>query len=293
VKAGNLMMAVLLGLAAGARAECSHADFLHDLAMRESTLDPGARNSFGYVGLFQMGEAALQDAGYYRGDLTRANDWAGSWTGAGGVNSLSDFYAQPDSQVRAIVAYHNRLIAQIKASGLDRAIGSVVAGVPVTLSGMVAGAHLVGFGNLQAFINSSGSTLPRDGYGVPVSTYMAALGGCAVGAVAPSFAIVAAAAGGSGKGPAPVVPPPTGFPVAPPPVAVDPTTAFAVASGRQPADVRYAIGAIIATLLTLWLVWTSQANFLAWCRRRMTFFELKKDIIRGCIVLCVVLVILQ
>lgn len=294
MNARALLLAVLLGMvSAAALAACSHIDFLHDLGMRESRLDPSARNPFGYIGLFQMGEAALQDAGYYRGDMTRANDWIGSWTGAGSINSLGDFYARPDSQVQAIVAYHNRLVAQIRSLGLDLAVGSTVGGVPVTLSGLVAGAHLVGIGNLQTFINSSGGTVPRDGNGVPISKYMAELGGCAVGSTAPSFAAVTAAAGGAGVGPAPVVPPITGVPVAPSPIAVDPSTAFAMASGRQPVEVRDAIAASIATLLTLWLVWTSQSNFLAWCRGRMSFFAMKTDIIRGCIVLSVVLVIMQ
>jgi integrating conjugative element protein (TIGR03758 family) len=294
VNARTLVVAVLLGVAAAAAcAQCSHTDFLHDLGMRESRLDPSARNPFGYIGLFQMGEAALQDAGYYRGDLTRANDWTGSWKGTGSISSLSDFFARPDSQVQAIVAYHNRLLAQIRSLGLDRTVGSTVGGVPVTLSGLVAGAHLVGIGNLQTFINSSGGTVPRDGNGVPVTTYMAELGGCAVGSTAPSFAAVAAAAGGAGVGPAPVVPPTTGVPIGPSPIAVDPSTAFAMASGRQPVEVRDAITAIIATLLALWLAWTSQSNFLAWCRGRMSFFAMKADIIRGCIVLGVVLVILQ
>jgi integrating conjugative element protein (TIGR03758 family) len=294
VNARTQLLAVLLGMAsAAACAQCSHTDFLYDLGMRESRLDPSARNPFGYIGLFQMGEAALQDAGYYRGDLTRANDWTGSWTGAGGINSLGEFYARPDSQVQAIVAYHNGLVGQIRSLGLDRSVGSTVGGVPVTLSGLVAGAHLVGIGNLQTFINSSGSTVPRDGNGVPITTYIAELGGCAVGSSAPSFAAVVAATGGAGVGPAPVVPPTTGVPIAPSPIAVDPSTAFAMASGRQPMEVRDAIAAIIATLLTLWLAWTSQATFSAWCRRRTSLFAMKTDIIRGCIVLCIVLVILQ
>jgi integrating conjugative element protein (TIGR03758 family) len=294
VNARTLLLAVLLSMAsAAACAQCSHTDFLHDLGARESRLDPNARNPYGYIGLFQMGEAALQDAGYYRGDATRANDWSGSWTGSGGINSLADFYARPDTQVQAIVAYHNRLLAQIRQFGLDRSIGSTVGGVPVTLSGLVAGAHLVGIGNLQTFINSSGSTLPRDGNGVAITTYMAQLGGCDVGSTAPSFATVAAAAGGTGAGPAPVVPPATGVPTAPSPIAVDSRTAFAMASGRQPIEVHDAIAAIIATLLTLWLAWTAQSNFFAWWRGQMSFYAMKTDIIRGCIVLCVVLVIVQ
>ncbi|CAG0946132.1 hypothetical protein GPROT2_03583 [Gammaproteobacteria bacterium] len=259
----------------------------------ESSLDPTERNPYGYVGLYQMGEAALQDAGYYRGDRTRTNDWTGSWTGASGINNLADFFANPDAQVEAVVGYHNRVLAQIRQFGLERSIGTTIAGVPVTLSGLVAGAHLVGVGNLLQFVNSAGATVPRDGNGVPVTSYIAALGGCTVGSTAPAFATVAAAAGSAGVGPVPVLPPSAGVPAPPPPVAVGPSTAFALASGQQLSALRDAIAAIVATLLTLWLVWTSQSGFFAWCKRRMSLFALKADIVRGCIVLCVVLVVLQ
>ena len=54
MNARALLLAVLLGVAsAAAFAQCSHTDFLHDLGMRESRLDPSARNPFGYIGLFQ------------------------------------------------------------------------------------------------------------------------------------------------------------------------------------------------------------------------------------------------
>ncbi len=287
-------MAVLLNMTCSAAcAQCSHTDFLHDLSMRESRLDPSARNPFGYVGLFQMGEAALQDAGYYRGDATRANDWSGTWTGLGGITSLADFHARPDVQVQAIVAYHNRLVSQIRRSWLDRSIGATVAGVPITLSGLVAGAHLVGIANLQAFVNSSGATVPRDGNNVPITRYIADLGGCDLGAMAPTFATVAAATGGAGVGIAPTAPPAFGVPAAPPPLATDPSAAFETASGQRLTDVRNAIAAIVATLLTLWLAWTTQASLFAWSRKRMSLFAMKADIVRGCVVLCVVLVILQ
>jgi len=289
-----LLPVVALGTASlAAWPRCSHTDFLHDLAMRESRMKPGAINPFGYIGLFQMGEAALQDAGYYRGDLTRKNDWTGAWTGRGGAGSLADFFARPDVQVQAIVAYHDGLVGQIRRFGLDRTIGTTIAGVEVTLSGLVAGAHLVGIGNLQTFINSSGSTLPRDGNGVAITTYIAELGGCAISSTAPTFAAVAGATGGAGVGPAPPAPPVVGVPTAPSPIAVDPDTAFTMASGRRPLEVREAMAAIVATLLTLWLVWTSQASFFAWWRGKMSLFAMKADIVRACIVLCVLLVILQ
>lgn len=288
------LTAALIGLgSAAAWAECSHVDFLHDLAQRESKLDPSARNPFGYVGLFQMGEAALQDAGYYRGDLTRKNDWTGSWTGLGGIHSLSDFYARPDVQVQAIVGYHNRMVAQIKRLGLDRSIGTSVGGVPVTFSGLIAGAHLVGMGNLQTFINSAGSAIPRDGNGVPITAYIAGLGGCAVGATAPTFAAVIAAKDGAGVGTAPVIPPVIGMPAAPAPIAIDPGSAFTLGSGHPPRKVQETVGVVIATLLMLWLLWMTQASFLGWSKGRTSLFHLQSIIVRGSVVLCVLLTILH
>lgn len=272
---------------------CDHADFLHDLAVHESGLNPSAVNSYGYVGLFQMGEGALQDAGYYRGDLTRSNDWTGAWTGLGGVTNLADFYAHPDVQVQAIVAYHNRLLAQIHAYGLDNAVGHSIGGVGVTLSGLVAGAHLVGIGNLQRFVNSGGSTIPRDGNGVPITSYIAELGNCTLDGPAPSFATVAAATGGAGIGTAPVLPPGAAVSASPSPLAVDPDSAFAMASGRSPAEVRDSIAAIIATLLMLWVVWTASSHIAAWRKRRLSLQSLQTDIVRACVVLSIVIVILQ
>lgn len=294
MNARALLVVMLLALACAAtRAQCSHADFLHDLGMRESGLNPSERNNFGYVGLFQMGEAALQDAGYYRGDTTRSNDWSGAWTGRGGVGSLSEFMARPEVQVQAIVAYHNQLVAQISRLGLDRSIGSMMGGAPITLSGLVAGAHLVGIGNLQAFVDSQGTTVPRDGNGVPITSYITAFGGCEVGVSAPSYAAVVAANGGTGAGLSPVSPQPPGVPQSPPPMPMDANSAFAAASGRAAIDLHDAIAAMLATLLTLWLAWTAQSSFFAWSKRQASFFAMKAGIVRGCVLLCVVLVVLQ
>jgi len=41
---------------------------------------------------YQMGEAALIDAGYYKADGTKTNDWTGQWTGKNGIYSKQDFF---------------------------------------------------------------------------------------------------------------------------------------------------------------------------------------------------------
>jgi len=202
----------------------------------------------------------------------------------------------PDAQVKAIVAYHKSALGQIRQLGLDRSIGTAVNGTAITLSGLVAGAHLVGVGGLRTFIASGGTQMPRDGNGVPVTAYMSALGGCDIRGEAPSFAAVSAAAGvGSSLAVGPATHrPAAGIPEpAPRARSFSSDDAFTAATGRTAADVREAIAAIVAMLLLLWVAWTSQSNFLAWCRGRMPFYAMKADIVRSCVVLCVVLVILQ
>jgi integrating conjugative element protein (TIGR03758 family) len=291
----HVVAAVIAATSTPTYAACNHPDFLRGLATLESRVNPAARNRYGYVGLFQMGEAAFKDAGFYQGDPTRANDWTGSWTGVHGVRSLQDFHARPDAQVKAVVAYHNAVRAQIRQLGLDRSIGTTVNGVAVSLSGLVAGAHLVGVGNLKSLIDSRGGTVPRDGNGTSVTAYMSALGGCEVDTEAPSFATVAAAQGVGSVAVGPRTPSLTAELPDTRPTARPPSTdeAFATATGRTAADLREAIATIAATLLLLWVAWTSQSNFFAWCKRRTTFYAMKADIVRSCIVLCVVLVILQ
>ncbi len=120
--------------------------FLEALGARESGADYGAVNRAGYVGKYQMGEAALIDAGYYQADGTARNDWRGRWTGRDGVNSCKDFLASPRAQENAVRAYHKRVWGYVRRAGLDRYAGSTVGQVNITPLGLLAGAHLVGTG---------------------------------------------------------------------------------------------------------------------------------------------------
>lgn len=118
-KGRDALVSVLVFLLAGvALAEGTYLQFLQALANAESSNQPGTINRFGYVGLFQMGELALQDAGYYRGDGTRdTNDWTGGWTGRDGINSLADFRASPQAQINAITRYDRVIENFIAAEG--------------------------------------------------------------------------------------------------------------------------------------------------------------------------------
>lgn len=275
-------------LAAAALAAGTHADFLHDLAMRESGMDPTARNRFGYIGLFQMGEPALQDAGYYQGDGTRTNDWTGRWTGAGGIRGVQDFLSDPEQQLAAVVGYHNRIVRQIEALGLRAAIGRTINGMPLTLSGLLAGAHLVGVDNLQRYIDSNGAVVPRDGNGIAISAYISQFGGYDIGSSSPGYLAVVSAVGSTGLG---TLPPPPGSAapaVSPVPFAVGPQGAFGMATGVAMPQVKLAIGLIITSLLFVWLAWTALSLFSSWRRHGLSLVAMQGDLLRGAVLLSVI-----
>ncbi len=150
----------------------NYEDFLHALGYRESGGRYNIENQFGYLGKYQMGEMALKDAGYYKGDPTRKNDWIGEWTGKDGVWSKEDFLNNPAAQENAIREFHRKMWSYIKAAGLHRYIGRTIGGVQITESGLLGGAHLLGVGGLRKFILSGGRQVPRDGNGTPISEYM-------------------------------------------------------------------------------------------------------------------------
>jgi hypothetical protein len=156
----------------------NYEDFLRALGYRESSGRYNIENRYGYLGKYQMGEMALKDAGYYKGDSTpRKNDWIGEWTGKDGVWSKEDFLNNPQAQENAIREYHRKVWKYIKALGLDKYVGRVIGGVLITESGLLGGAHLVGVMNLKRFLNSNGQIIPKDGNNVPITHYIELLNG--------------------------------------------------------------------------------------------------------------------
>ena len=155
-----------------------YKDFLKALGYRESGGRYDIENSYGYLGKYQMGEMALQDAGYYKGDSTpRKNDWIGEWTGKDGVWSKEDFLNNPQAQENAIREYHRKVWKYIKALDLDEYVGKTVSGVYITESGLLGGAHLVGVRSLAKFLKSGGREIPKDGYGTPITEYISKFSG--------------------------------------------------------------------------------------------------------------------
>ena len=142
-----------------------YGDFLDALGMRESSDNYAAVNRFNYMGRYQVGKPALQDAGFMDED--------GNWTALAnsyGIYSQADFLASPAGQDAAVTAYHTKLCTYIRGYGLDDYIGSTYCGVTVTRSGLLAGCHLVGVGSLKKALASG--THAYDGNNTPAAEYM-------------------------------------------------------------------------------------------------------------------------
>ena len=118
--------------------------FLNALGFRESSNRYDIVNRFGYMGRYQMGELALQEAGMMDAD--------GAWTALAnsyGIYSREDFLDSPEVQDMAVRAYHKKTWAYIEWMELDAYVGSTYCGVTVTESGLLAACHLVGVGGVK------------------------------------------------------------------------------------------------------------------------------------------------
>ncbi len=153
-------------------------DFYRDLAMSESSNNPKAINK-GYIGLYQMGEAALVDVEYYNEKYRKMgqqegsqynNDWTSSWSGKNGINSRDNFLNNSLVQNIAVREYHQKIWFYLRNYHFyeDKEVG----GILLTKSAMLAGGHLVGAPAVRKFIDSEGQVDKSDGNLVRCSTYM-------------------------------------------------------------------------------------------------------------------------
>ena len=147
--------------------------FLNDLGARESGGNYKAFNRYGYAGKYQMGEAALIDAGYYRKPSRRYNnDWSGEFLGKDGVKSIQDFLNSPKAQENAQIIFKKKQWGYLKAVGAHNYLGLIINGFLITPSGLLAGAHLKGAGSVIEYLKSGGKCIGKDGFGTSVESYI-------------------------------------------------------------------------------------------------------------------------
>ncbi|MCA0318227.1 MAG: hypothetical protein LCH88_09175 [Proteobacteria bacterium] len=118
----------------------------------------GAGGQRGHFGELQFGQARLQEAGE-AGAIPRGT-------------TPQQFMGSPDLQRAAARWHFDDIDSRIRSSRLDRFIGQSVNGIPVTIDGMRAVAHLGGSGGLQQFLETGGRYNPADANGTRLSDYL-------------------------------------------------------------------------------------------------------------------------
>lgn len=124
---------------------------------------PGAGGMTGHFGRLQFGQARLQEA-----------------AAAGAIpagTTPQQFMASRELQKSAENWHFSDIDKFIAGNGLDKMVGKTINGVPVTVDGMRAVAHLGGKQGLAKFVMSGGRYNPADRNGTRLSDYFARHGG--------------------------------------------------------------------------------------------------------------------
>lgn len=127
----------------------------------------GSGGAVGHFGRLQFGQARIQDA-INAGALP-----AGTTPQA--------FMASPELQKRAEAWHFADIDQKIRENGFDKLVGQSINGVPVTVDGLRAVAHLGGTEGMRKFVESGGRYNPADENGTRLSDYFARHGGAGTG----------------------------------------------------------------------------------------------------------------
>jgi hypothetical protein len=165
--------------------------YLTAIADKESSLDPEKVNSEGYMGKYQFGEIALKDIiqklpgeskeeheerikKYWPknfGKIKNEKDY--NFFQSRFRNRGTDFWPEhkQDLAMKQLLKNNKGYLGDY----IDKWVGKKKKGINITLSGLLAGAHLLGPSNVKAFLDHG--TITKDGYGTPITEYIKKFGG--------------------------------------------------------------------------------------------------------------------
>jgi len=165
--------------------------FLNAIAHKESTNDPEKVNNLGYMGKYQFGEIALKDI--LQKKSSESDEDYGKrikqyWPkNFGKLKSEADFnYFQSKFKNKGVNFWpeHKQDLAMKQllknnksylGDYIDKWVGKKKNGIEITLSGLLAGAHLLGPSNVKNFLDHG--KISKDGYGTPITEYIKKFGG--------------------------------------------------------------------------------------------------------------------
>ena len=170
----------------------TYEDYFLAFANREThgsfslTLTPNylqeSGNSYPALGAYQFDKGALVAVGYYRDDGALSTlPWQDAFfTGLDGITSKAAYLNSPTIQTKSAHTWNQTVgWPSITNYGLQTYVKQTIGGIFITPGGLLGGVSLLGPDALKQFLQSNGATNPTDGYGTPISEYIAGLGGFA------------------------------------------------------------------------------------------------------------------
>lgn len=137
--------------------------FKEALAFKESQGKYRVVNTLGYLGKYQFGKATLERFRIYNTD---------------------HFLQNPELQESVFLAYC-KVNKWILRKDIKRSVGTVINGIEITESGILAAAHLSGAGNVKKYLRSKGNHNFSDAYGASIALYMKKFAGFDVSDIDP------------------------------------------------------------------------------------------------------------
>jgi hypothetical protein len=125
------------------------------IAFKESRGKYKKINSLGYLGKYQFGEGTLRTVGVY---------------------DKSNFLSNPELQEKAFLALLAKNKWELRFE-IKKYEGTILNGIQITESGILAAAHLGGVRTVKRYFRSKGKRYFRDAYGTSIQTYMKVFGG--------------------------------------------------------------------------------------------------------------------
>ncbi|RTY91129.1 peptidoglycan-binding protein LysM [Flavobacterium sp. GSP27] len=129
--------------------------FKEAIGYRESESKYKKVNSLGYMGKYQFGIETLKSVGVY---------------------NRSAFLNSPELQEKAFLALLAKNKWELKRE-IEKYEGTILNGIFVTESGILAAAHLGGAGSVKKYFKNKGKRNFRDAYGSSIKSYMKMFGG--------------------------------------------------------------------------------------------------------------------
>lgn len=125
------------------------------IAFKESQGKYRKVNSFGYLGKYQFGIETLKTIGVHNSDA---------------------FINSPRLQEKAFIALLSKNKWELRYI-IERYEGTIMNGIRITESGILAAAHLAGVGSVKKYFRYKGKRYIKDAYGTSLKSYLKRYGG--------------------------------------------------------------------------------------------------------------------